>query len=109
VLKRITLEQLEKLTTEDTTEGLHGEEEGILGMNPARIARIKTASGNDTVEMRMQSKVLSPGVQNANESDLGSKVLGVGRNFKHGLSAGTEEQIIEQPWVTLTERIQQVR
>src|SRR5450432_4254664 len=58
--------------------------------------------------MWMQSQVLSPGVQNAQEADLGSKILGVGRNFKHGLSAGTEEQIVEQPWITLTERIQQV-
>ena len=56
----------------------------------------------------MQSQVLSPGVQNAEEADLGSEVLGVGRNFEHGLGAGAEEQIVEQPWIALTERVQLV-
>ncbi len=58
--------------------------------------------------MRMQSQVLSPGVQNAEEADLGSEVFGVGRNFEHGLSAGAEEQIVEQPWIAPTERVQLV-
>ena len=77
-------------------------------MNPVRVAWIEAASGNDAVEMRMQSQVLSPGVQNAEEADLGSEVLGVGRNFEHGLSAGAEEQIVEQPWIALAERVQLV-
>ena len=89
-------------------EDLDGEEERILRMNPARVAWIETAGGNDAVEMRVQSQVLSPGVQNAEEADLGSEVLGVGRNFEHGLSAGAEEQIVEQPWIALTERVQLV-
>ena len=58
--------------------------------------------------MRVQSQVLSPGVQDAEEADLGSEVLGVGGNLKHGLSGGAEEQIVEQPWIALTERVQLV-
>ena len=100
------LKEIEKLAAKDAAEDLDGEEEGILGMNPTGIAWVETAGGNDAVEMRMQSQVLSPGVQNAEEADLGSEVLGVGRNFEHGLSAGAEEQIVEQPWIALTERIQ---
>jgi hypothetical protein len=38
-------------------------------------------------------------MQNAEEADPGSEVLGVGRNFEHGLSAGAEEQVIKQPLV----------
>jgi hypothetical protein len=34
-------------------------------------------------------------MQNAEEADLGSKVLGVCRNFEHGLRASAEEQIIK--------------
>ena len=102
------LKEIEKLATKDAAEDLDGEEEGILGMNPAGVAWIETAGGNDAVEMRMQSQVLSPGMQNAEEADLGSEVLGVGRNFEHSLSAGAEEQIVEQPWIALTERVQLV-
>ena len=43
----------------------------------------------------MQAQVLSPGVQNTEEADLGSEVPGVGCDFKHGLGAGAEEQIVE--------------
>jgi hypothetical protein len=102
------LKEIEKLAAKDATKDLDGKEEGILRMNPARVAWIETAGGNDAVEMRMQSQVLSPGVQNAQEADLGSEVLRVGRNFEHGLSAGAEEQIVEQPWIALTERVQLV-
>jgi hypothetical protein len=77
-------------------------------MNPAGIAWFETAGGNDAVEMRMQSQVLSPGMQNTEEADLCPEVLGVGRNFKHGLSTGAEKQIVEQPWIALTERVQLV-
>ena len=66
-------------------------------MNPARVAWIEAAGGNDAVEMRMQTQVLSPGMQDAEEADPGSEMLGVGCNFKHGLSGGAEEQIVEQP------------
>lgn len=89
------MKQIEKLAAEDAAENLAGEEEGIFRMYPARIAWIETAGGNDAVEMRMQSQVLSPGVQNAEKADLGPEVPGVGRNFEHGLSAGAEEQIVE--------------
>src|SRR5271168_2579944 len=82
------LQEIDKLAAKDAAEDLDGEEEGIFGMNPAGIAWFETAGGNDAVEMRMQSQVLPPGMQNAEEADLGSEVLGVGRNFKHGLSAG---------------------
>ena len=99
------LQEIEKFAAKDAAEDLDGEEEGILGMNPAGVAWVETAGGNDAVEMRMQSEVLSPGVQNAEEADLGSEVLWVGRNFEHGLGAGAEEQIVEQPWVALTERV----
>jgi hypothetical protein len=34
-------------------------------------------------------------MQNAEESDPGSEMLGVGCDFKHGLGAGAEEQVIE--------------
>lgn len=89
------MKESEIFATKDAAEHLDGEKEGILGMDPARVAWVETAGGNDAVEVRMQAQVLSPGVQNAEEADLGSEMLGVGRNFKHGLSGGAEKQIVE--------------
>jgi hypothetical protein len=58
--------------------------------------------------VRVQSEGLSPGVQNGKESQLGAEMLRIGGNLKHGLSASAEEQIVEQPWMALTERVQLV-
>ena len=99
------MKEIEKLAAKDAAEDLDGEEEGIFRMNPVRVAWIEAAGGKDAVEMRMQPEVLSPGVQNAEEADLGSEVPGVGGNLEHGLSAGAKEQIVEQPWIALTERV----
>ena len=68
------LEQSEILASEDTAQHLHGQEEGILGMNPARVIWIEAAGGNDAVEVRMQAQVLSPRMQNAEEADPGSEM-----------------------------------
>ena len=40
------------------------------------------ACGNDTVNVGMQEQVLSPGVEDGDETDLGSQVLRIGCNFK---------------------------
>ena len=103
------LEQSEILAAEDTAENLDGQKEGIPGMNPARVVFVETAGGNDAVEVRVQAQVLSPGVQDAEEADLGSEMLGICCDFEHGLSASPEEQIEEQPGISLTERVQRMR
>src|ERR1700722_14608919 len=70
------LKEVEKLAPEDAAEDLDGEEEGIFRMNPVRVAWIEAAGGNDAVGRRMLSQVLSPGVQDAEEADLGSGAWG---------------------------------
>ena len=102
------MQKVEKFAAKDAAENLDGQEETIFRLDPVGVAWIETSGGNDAVEMRVQPQVLAPGMEDAEEADLGSKVLGVGCNFEHGLSAGAEEQIVEQPWITLTERVQLV-
>lgn len=89
------LEQSEVLAAKDSAQHLHRQEECILGMNPARVVWVEAAGRNDAVEVRMQAQVLSPGVQDAEETDPGSEMPGVSCDFKHGLGGGTEEQIVQ--------------
>ena len=65
VLMKRLLEECQVFAAEDAAENLDRKEEGIPGMNPARVTWIETACGNDAVEVRMQAQVLSPGVQDA--------------------------------------------
>ena len=44
-------------------------------------------------------EVLSPGMEHAEESDVGSQVLGIARQFEHRRGAGAVEQVVEQPLV----------
>ena len=99
------LKEIEKLAAKDAAENLDGQEETIFRLDPVGVAWIETSGGNDAVEMRVQPQVLAPGMEDAEEADPGSEVFRVGRNFEHGLSAGAEEQIVEQPWIALAELI----
>ena len=56
----------------------------------------------------MMLEVLSPGMEHAEESDVGSQVLGIASQFEQRRGAGAEEQIVEQPLV-LQDQEQRVR
>jgi hypothetical protein len=42
------------------------------GMNPIGVIRRQTAGGNDAVDVGMMLQLLVPGVQDAEEADLGA-------------------------------------
>jgi hypothetical protein len=54
------------------------------------------------VDMGVMLEVLSPGMEHAEESGVGSKVLGVASQFEHRRGADAIEQIVEQPLVLHT-------
>jgi hypothetical protein len=51
------------------------------------------------MNVRMVLEVLSPCVQNTEESDVGAEVLRIAGDLDHRSSAGSEEQVVEQPLV----------
>ena len=57
----------------------------------------------------MMLEVLSPAMQHAEQTDIGSKVLRVASDFEQRGSTGTEEQIVEQARMSLTEWVQRMR
>ena len=56
--------------------------------------------------MRVQEQVLSPGVQDADYTDLSSQVFGIGCDFQQGLCTGGEQQIVKQTRVFQGEHIE---
>jgi hypothetical protein len=54
----------------------------------------------------MQEQVLTPGMQDADDTDLSSQVCGIGCNFQQGLCAGGEQQIVKQTRVFQGEHIE---
>ena len=45
--------------------------------------------------MRVLLKILSPGVEHAQEADLRAKMLGIGGNLQQGCGAGTEQEVVD--------------
>ena len=69
---KLSLQSGDELTTEDATEHVGGQEEGIAGMDPADLIWGQTAGGDHAVDMRMKEQVLTPGMQDGEEADLRS-------------------------------------
>ena len=57
------LEEGQHLAAEHAAEHMHGQKEVGPGCDPAGVIESQTAGGNETVQMRMMSQVLRPGVQ----------------------------------------------
>jgi hypothetical protein len=55
------------------------------------------------MSMRMVMKVLTPGVQNCHDADVGSEVLGIGSNDGRGLGRSFQQQAIYDGLVLISD------
>jgi len=108
-LREKLLQSSAELAAEDSAQCVNRQEEAARGIDPSGTVESQSAGGNDVVDMGMMLKVLSPGMQYAEESDIGSEVLGIASQFEHGRGAGSIEQIVEQTLVLENKRGQIMR
>ena len=80
-----------ELAAEDAAENVDGQEEPWRGGDPAGAIFSQAASRNDAVDMGMMLEVLAPGMEYAEQTDVGSEMLRIPRHFKHGRGTGAEE------------------
>src|SRR5438034_285251 len=73
------------------------------------MIRRESARGNGAVNVGMQKQVLTPSVQDADHADLCAQVFAIDGDLEQGLSAGGEQQVIEQTWVLQGQHIEFVR
>ncbi len=45
--------------------------------------------------VRMRLEVLAPGVEHAEEADVGAEVFGIGGDLQQGFGAGAEQQVVD--------------
>src|SRR5450631_555675 len=99
VLREELLQSSDELAAEDSAQCVDRKEKSARTIDPSGPIESKAAGGNDVVDMGMMLKVLSPGMEHAEETDIGSEVLGIASQFEHRRGAGAVEQIVEQPLV----------
>ena len=73
------------------------------------MIRSEAAGRNHAVDVRVKLQALIPAVEHAEEADLGAEVARIAGDFKQGLSAGVEEQGVDEPLVLQGERSQFAR
>ena len=73
-----------------------------------RAAGRQASSWNDTMDVRVKQEILAPRVQDREESDLRSKMCGIGGDFHQGLRHGPEQQVIELDRILPDQRIEQM-
>jgi hypothetical protein len=93
------LEASDELATKHAPQHWAGKKEARAGWNPAGVVGREPASGDDTVNVRMKLQLLIPGMQHAEEADLGCETSGMAGDFEKGFCAGTEQQIIDDLFV----------
>src|ERR1035441_1066137 len=93
-LAECMLQTVDELPAKDLAENL-GWEKGVAWMDPPLAIGRKAAGGHHAMNVGMVLQVLPPGVQDAEETDLGAQVAGVGRHLQQSLSAGAKQQVID--------------
>ena len=89
------LQASDELATKHAPQHGDGEEEAWMGSNPAGVIARESAGGNDTVDMGMKLEFLVPGMEHAEEADLGSEMGGIVRDLLQGFGAGPEQQTVD--------------
>jgi hypothetical protein len=76
------LESRHKLAAKDATEYLDGEKEGLAIFDPTGVIEGESAGRNHAMDMRVKPELLIPGVQYAEEADLGTQMRRIASNFQ---------------------------
>src|ERR1700726_2835805 len=77
-----------------------------MGSNQAGVIAGDSAGGNDTVDMGVKLEFLVPGMEHAEEADLGSEMGGIARDLQQGFGAGPKQQTIDDFLVLQSQRSQ---
>jgi len=85
------LEPGDKLAAEDSAEHFDGKKERSARGDPAGVARSETAGSQHAMDMRMMLQPLVPGMEHAEEADLGSQVAWVAGDLQQSCSTGATE------------------
>jgi hypothetical protein len=80
-LMKNSLQQAGELGAEEPTQHFHREKELPATTNPARIVGGDPTARNDAMKMRMEVKVLSPGMKHRQKTDAGAEVFRVGADL----------------------------
>jgi hypothetical protein len=72
----------DELATKHAPQYSNGKEEAWMRSNPAGVIVVESTGGNDAVDMGMKLEFLIPGVEHAEEADIGAEMGVVASHFE---------------------------
>src|SRR5712691_399561 len=103
------LERFVELAAKDCAEHLDGKKEVVAWCNPACAIGGQPTGRHHTMYMRVKFEFLSPGVQDAEEADFCTEMLGIARDFQKGFRTGAKQEAVEDLLVLQDQRSQMTR
>ena len=89
------LQAFGKLSAKHLAKHLDRQKESVARVNPVLVIGRKTTGRDHAMDMRMNLQILSPGVQDAEKSDLRAQVLWISCDLQQRCGAGTEQKVID--------------
>ena len=89
------LESGNKLAAKDATEHLDGKKEGVASFDPVRVIGGESTGGNHAMNMGVKLEFLIPGMENAEETDLGTEMFRITGDFEKRFRTGAKQEIVE--------------
>jgi hypothetical protein len=102
------LESLPDFASKYEPECFLGKKEAVTQMDPALVIGRESPGRSDAMDMRMKFHDLIPGVQHAEEADLGAETFGIASDFEQCFSAESEEHVVDESFVLQGKRGQAV-
>src|SRR5271165_6100350 len=103
------LQRSHELAAKNPAQHFDGKKERVAGVDPVGMIQRESTSGNHTMDMGMVLQPLIPGMQHAEETDLGAQMSGVASHFEQGCGAAAEQQVVDELLVLKGERGQFLR
>src|SRR5271165_5961169 len=91
------LQGCHELTAKNPAQHFDGKKERVAGVDPAGVIQRKSTGRDHAMDMGMMLELLIPGVQHAEETDLGAQMSGIASHFEQGCGAGAEQQVVDEP------------
>jgi hypothetical protein len=89
-LSEVALEGGDKLAAKDAAEHLDRKEEGVAWLDPVGAIKRQSAGRYHTMGVRVMFELLIPGVEHAEEADLGAQMLGIAGDLEERFRTGLQ-------------------
>src|SRR6266849_10924922 len=98
------LERFVELSAKDVTEHLDGKKEIVTWFDPARVIGRQSTGWHHAMDMWVGREFLTPGMQNAEETDFRTEVFGIAGHFEKSFRTGVKQEIVDDLLVLQDQR-----